>query len=77
MYRLSLRYKDTELCSRDDPTDDPVVAIYNCRLFAAEVLPILKTLPQYRRVQEGDLEKRTTLVDAQLPLPISTNGRHK
>lgn len=75
-FRLSLWHRQEELCAREDPTDDPVVAIYNCRLFAAEVTPVLRTLPQYRKLTEGELEKHTDRMTFQVSLFPNGNGKH-
>lgn len=78
MFRLSLRYKDQELCAREDDTDDPVVAMFNCRQFQSEVLPIIKQgIPALKRITDSDIERRVDRVDAQLPLfATNGNGRH-
>lgn len=81
-FRLSLWFSGEQLCTREDDTDDPVVAIYNCRQFEQEVVPVLRQAaretPQFRkfkRLSVGELEKHTDRIDTQLAL--SLNGGPK
>ena len=74
-FRLSLRYKEQELCAREDPTDDPVVAIFNCRQFQDEVVPIIKQLPELKRLTDSDIERRIDRINLQVEL-FNGNGRH-
>lgn len=76
-FRLSLWYKGKEVVACEDPTDDGVVAIWNCRQYQEQVFPVMKKLPYFKRVKEGDIERRVSRIVDQLSLPIDgMNGKH-
>jgi hypothetical protein len=82
-FRLSLWFGGEQLCTRDDDTDDPVVAIYNCRQFEAEVVPVLRqaarevpTFKKFKRLSVGELEKHTDRIVIQFDLSLNGNGNH-
>lgn len=76
-FRLSLWYKGAEVVAQEDATDDPVVAIWNCRQFQANVLPIMRKMPYFKKVKDGDIERHIDRIEVQLPLgaPVM-NGKH-
>jgi hypothetical protein len=76
-FRLSLRYQNNELCARELETDDEVVALVSCRHFQAEVLPVIKQLPHFRKVTDSDIERRIDRIDLQTTLfPSNGTGHH-
>lgn len=77
-FRLSLWYKGQEVAACEDPTDDGIEAINHCRAYQDQVVPLLKqNIKFFKRVKEGDFERRVNRIVDQLTFPVAgMNGKH-
>lgn len=57
-FKLVLMYRGQELVHRTNNTDNGDEAMNLCRTFAREVTPVMKQLPEFRRISVDDLELR-------------------